>query len=418
MDLKIFENKRVVIAVSTGVDSMVLLEKMLQVNCEVYVVYVRHHHRVRVGLESDFFVKYCQDRKINLTTYDYHHSTGNFESQARDYRYKCFYEVYVKYNCDYLLTAHHGDDLVETIMMRQLRGTDIKGIGGFREFSFMNGMNVARPLLRYSKKQLREIAKNAKIIYYEDETNADTSYQRNFLRHEIIPKFNEGYINKFVNLSKEMYELSDYINEMVDKSVSVLNDIYLNTNNLDVRLHKYGIKQALFYLYGNDIKIVYDKHVKLILSLDVDDKLQLPKGYFAFKKSDCIVFSKVVEEKYRIKVTGDIIVPFLNSKIVFNSQGTQVLRFDDRVKFPLYVTNADLSKKIKCKSGTQKLNRVFIDNKISRHKRSSWPMLVDSSGEVLCVFGIKYSVFCLKDTMDYNFMLKYMCIYGGDDYNA
>lgn len=418
MNLDIFKNKSVVVAVSTGVDSMVLMHKMLQLDCNVIVVYVRHHHRVRVHIENEFFTEYCKEHEINLVTYDYHHKSGNFESVARDYRYQCFKEVYDKYNCDYLVTAHHGDDLVETMLMRQLRGTDINGVGGFREVSKMRGMNVARPLIEYSKRDLRKIASDENIPYYEDETNADISYQRNFLRHEIIPKFGSGYIKKYVNLSREVYELSDYISEVVDEHITVLNDIYLTTSNLDRRLYKYGIKKCLHYLYGNDVKILYDKHVKLIEEMVDGDKLEIPKRYFVFRKQDQLIFTKALEEKYSYEYSDKLEIHFLNSYINFNVSEGDVIRVDERVKFPLYIKNASLDMVMETHNGTQKLNRIFINAKVPRHKRTSWPVLIDSSGKVICVFGIKYSVFCLKDTTGYNYMLKYICIYKGDDYNA
>ncbi len=418
MNLNIFENKRVVIAVSTGVDSMVLMHKMLQVNCEVFVCYVRHHHRERVQIENEFFTKYCLENNINLITFDYFHESGNFESVAREYRYKCFKEVYDKYKCQYLLTAHHGDDLVETMLMRQLRGTDVNGVGGFREFSIMNGMNVARPLLDYSKNDLRHIASDENIPYYEDETNADISYQRNFLRHEIIPKFGNGYIKKYVSLSKEMYELSDYIKDVVDKHIEVLTDIYLNLDDLDYRLYKYGIKKALHYLYGSDVKFVYDKHVKMIENMKDFEKIQIPKGYFVFKEPSRLIFTKAKESVYNYELKDNLHINFLNSSISFSDNGKDVIRLDDQVKFPLYVKNASMDMEINCHNGRQKLNRIFINCKVPRHKRTSWPVLVDSNNNVICIFGLKYSVFCLKDTSKYKYMLKYICIYKGDDYNA
>ncbi len=418
MDLELFTNKKVVIAVSTGVDSMVLLNKMLQIDCSVFVVYVRHYHRERVHIENEFFIKYCSDNKIHLTTYDYHHINGNFESKARDYRYQCFKEVYEKYNCDYLLTAHHGDDLVETMLMRQLRGTDIHSVGGFREFSVINGMNVARPLVTYAKSDLRLIAENENIPYYEDETNRDISYQRNFLRHEIIPKFNLGYIKKFNNLSAEMYELSDFISDYVSEHITVLNDIYLNTKSIDKRMYKYGIKKCFNLLYENNINDITDKHVHLVENMLENDKVQLPKQYYVFFKDGIYTFTKAISENYCYEYNQDLKVSFLNSELIFSEDSPQIIRLDESVKLPLKIVNAKMDMKIKMSKGHQKLNRVFINAKVPKHKRASWPVLIDSNDNIICVFGIKYSVFCLNDLTNSKIVIKYKCIFKGDDYNA
>ncbi len=416
MDYEIFKNKKLVLAVSTGVDSMVLLNKVMKIDCEIFIVYVRHHHRERVHIENEFFIKYCEDNQLNLITYDYYHQNGNFESLARNYRYECFKEVYDKYNCDYLLTAHHGDDLVETILMRQLRGSDLNSIGGFREFSTRSEMKIARPLLEYSKQDLRMYADEHNIPYYEDETNADISYQRNYLRHEVIPKFGLHYIKRYVNFSREMYELSDFVNEVVDQYITVLNDIYLDVKVLDKRIIKYAVKKCLSYLYGDDIKNIFDKHVDLIVNMESGSKLQLPNKYFVFFTNSQYIFSKCIDEVYQYEYQAGLEVNFLNSKLVFGKG--KKLYLDSSVVFPLRVVNADLKMKIKNKNGTQQLNRVFINAKVPSHKRKSWPILIDSNDEVICVFNIKYSKLCINDTPNVKYMIQYYCDFGGDDYNG
>ncbi len=416
VDYQSFENKNVLLAVSTGVDSMVLLHKMMQINCNIFVVYVRHHHRIRVHIENEFFTQFCKDNNLNLTTYDYYHIDGNFESVARTYRYKCFKEVYDRHECDYLLTAHHGDDLVETMLMRQLRGTDINSVGGIREFSFRFGMNIARPLLMYSKFDIREYAKKYCLIYFEDETNTDISYKRNFLRHEIIPKLGQGYVKKYNNLSKELYELSDYINDVVNSAITVYSDIYLDVSSLDKRIYKYGIKNCLKHLYKDDIKVIYDKHVNLIELMKNQEKLQLPHNYYVFYKDNTYIFSKCQSEKYSYTYEKGLEVKFLNSKIVF--EGDSVIRLSDEVVFPLRVENASLDYYIENNNGKQKLNRVFINAKIARHKREGWPVLLDATDKVICVFGIKYSKYCLSDANEYKCMIQYKCEFKGDDYSA
>ncbi|MFV0425067.1 MAG: tRNA lysidine(34) synthetase TilS [Bacilli bacterium] len=413
MNYQKFEGKKVLLAVSTGVDSMVLLHMFMQINCEVYIIYVRHHHRVRVYIENEFFTKFCERNNLHLTTYDYYHVDGNFESVAREYRYRCFKEVYDKYECDFLLTAHHGDDLVETMLMRQLRGTDLNGVGGIREYSYRFGMNIFRPLIEYSKLDIREYANQHNLSYFEDETNMDVSYRRNFLRHEIIPKFGRGYVKKFNNLSRELYELSDYVNSVVNSHIVKYNDIYLNVSDLDKKLFKYGIKNCLKLLYESNINVIYDKHVNLILKMKENDKIELPCTYFVFFKNNKFVFSKCVDEVYQYEYMKNLKVSFLNSKLKFI--GEKTLYLDEEIKYPLKIKNANLNWVIENKNGSQKLNRVFINAKVPIHKRKSWPVLIDSNGVVICVFGVKYSKYCLKNTNNYKYMIQYSCDFKGDD---
>ncbi len=415
-DTSYFKNKTVLLAVSTGVDSMVLLDILRKEECNIVIVYVRHHHRIRVHIENEFLTTFCSRNNLKLITYDYYHVDGNFESVARQYRYNCFKEVYDKYECDYLLTAHHGDDLVETMLMRQLRGSDINGLGGIRRFSMRFGMNIARVLLDYSKQDIREYANENNLIYFEDETNTDVSYKRNFLRHEIVPKLGKGYVKKYNSLSTELYELSDYVNDVVNKNIYMYSDIYFNTENIDKRLYKYGIKNCLKLLYKDDVHIIYDKHVSLIESMSEGEKLQLPHKYFAFYKNKHYIFSKCFEEKYCYEYNDDLVVNFLNSKIVFS--GERQLKLSSEVVLPLRVENANLDWYIDNQNGRQKLNRVFINAKVAHHKRSSWPVLLDSEDKVICVFGIKYSKYCVRDVKTSKIMIQYMCEFKGDDYSA
>ncbi|MFV0498760.1 MAG: tRNA lysidine(34) synthetase TilS [Bacilli bacterium] len=416
MDIDKLKNKRLLLAVSTGVDSMVILDMIRKLDCDIHVIYIRHHHRIRVYIESEFFTTFCNRNNLDLTTYDYYHVDGNFESVAREFRYKCFKEVYDKYDCDYLITAHHGDDLVETMLMRQLRGTDLNSVGGIREFSKCFGMNIARPLLKFSKMELREYANKHKIIYFEDETNSDISYKRNFLRHEIIPKLGEGYIKKYNSLSQELYEVSDYINDKVNKYINLYTDVYLKYTMLDKRILKYGVKNCLKILYDDNIINIYDKHLYLIIDMKIGDKIELPLGYFVFKNQNEYIFSKCLDFTYDYEYKKNLVVEFLNSKLSFI--GDQVLNLSSEVVFPLRIKNADMNLYIENSNGRQKLNRVFINAKVLAHKRASWPILIDSENKVICVFGIKYSKYCLKNVKNHNNVIQYKCEFKGDDFIA
>ena len=126
----------VVVGVSSGPDSMALLSLLLKVreekNLDIVVAHIHHNLRKESDEEYEFTKKYseehnCKFESIKFDTYE----TNSIENEARERRYNFFEEVLDKYNSKYLLTAHHGDDLIETILMRLTRGSSIGGYSGF-----------------------------------------------------------------------------------------------------------------------------------------------------------------------------------------------------------------------------------------------------------------------------------------------
>lgn len=109
---------------------------------------------------------------------------GDFEEKARIERYRIFREIAKDKNCQYIFTAHHGDDQAETLYMRLKSGTSLKGLQGIQED---RGDGVFRPLLHLTKNDLHDYAEEHELDWCEDETNADTTYERNRTRHVTLP---------------------------------------------------------------------------------------------------------------------------------------------------------------------------------------------------------------------------------------
>ena len=132
----ISDNDFVVIALSGGPDSMALLNIIFElrkiININIVCAHVNHNVRKESDDEKIFVENYCKDNNV---IFEYmkinNYPDGNFEMIARCKRYEFFNEIVQKYNAKVLLTAHHGDDLMETILMRLVRGSSLKGYGGF-----------------------------------------------------------------------------------------------------------------------------------------------------------------------------------------------------------------------------------------------------------------------------------------------
>ena len=163
-------DKKVLIAVSTGVDSMVLLNlaiKYLDKN-NIGIVHVNHNKRIESDTEEEYLKSYCL--KHNLAFYVHHlvqNNDENFQSYARSVRYDFFCDISIKYNYEYLLTAHHAEDNLETIVMRFLKSSSLKGYAGMEKETTYKNLKVYRPLLEISKDFILSYAKKHKIKYFK-----------------------------------------------------------------------------------------------------------------------------------------------------------------------------------------------------------------------------------------------------------
>lgn len=201
---------RVLLAISGGLDSICLLHwccsqaEMLGLK---KIIACHIHHGIR-GLDADndaLFVKNLADQwKIpfiqkNIDGMQLIYK-GNFESRARELRYEIFKQILKEENLEAVFTAHHTDDQAETLYMRMLRGTSLKGLQGILS---ERPDKIVRPFISVSRKNLLDYAKKNQLSWQEDSTNRDISYKRNFTRHHLLP-----------NLKKEVPQISEKLSHI------------------------------------------------------------------------------------------------------------------------------------------------------------------------------------------------------------
>lgn len=186
--------KRLLVAVSGGPDSIVLLDALCREGFSVVVAHCNFHLRGEASNEDAIFVQqlankyqvpYCQidfdtekvaeERKVSI------------EMAARDLRYEWFEQMADEHDCDLIAVAHNADDVVETFFLNLTRGSGLQGLSGMAE---LRG-RVVRPLLKVSRKQIMEYIAEYQLQYRIDATNLETIYTRNKLRHNILPQFEE-----------------------------------------------------------------------------------------------------------------------------------------------------------------------------------------------------------------------------------
>ncbi|MBO0474935.1 tRNA(Ile)-lysidine synthetase [Enterococcus sp. DIV0840] len=216
-------NQKILLAVSGGVDSMILLE-LMQIaaqkdHLELVVAHIDHQLRIESKAEADYLKSYCLKKEIPYYSkvWEELDKTKDTEARARKFRYDFFAEIMEQEEISLLLTAHHSDDQAETILMKLTRGSALLNLVGIRaKQSFGNG-ELIRPFLIFSKERLEQFAKESAIVYFEDSSNQSNTYMRNRFRHQVVPllkKENPKFLQHIADFSEQI-TLADEIIQFV-----------------------------------------------------------------------------------------------------------------------------------------------------------------------------------------------------------
>lgn len=192
LDQAVFEQlaankRRVVLACSGGVDSMVLLHLLRQtaVRNKLLVVHINHQLQAMAGQWAQFVAQQCQDVAHKIIDVEVQDLGQGLEASARYARYQAFEQLLGKN--DLLLTAHHLDDQVETLFLRLLRGSSLSGLSAMQAWRPCGRGMLYRPLLEVTRARIIDYAQAHNLQWIEDPSNTDTQYDRNFLRQQVLP---------------------------------------------------------------------------------------------------------------------------------------------------------------------------------------------------------------------------------------
>lgn len=218
----ITSDKRIVLAYSGGLDSAALLHLLASsIDHSRLLIWHINHNLQKCALEMELF---CADQadlyslSFKATRLDLSHIKSNIEAQARDARYTVFSKELDSHS-DILLTAHHADDHVESMLLNLCRGTGISGLRGIgRDVTLKNVLTI-RPLIFYSRSEIKDYAKNNAIVWFDDPSNASNIFDRNYIRHDIVPLFKKRWpsINRsFQQVAAHQKEAQDCLKELAE----------------------------------------------------------------------------------------------------------------------------------------------------------------------------------------------------------
>jgi len=233
-NLSFLTDEKLLIAISGGIDSVVLTDLMHQLKFSISLAHCNFSLRGKESNKDEQFVKNLGE-KLNAPTFTIQFDTDKYATEngistqmaARDLRYNWFEKICKKNNIDYIITAHQKDDVIETFIINLTRGTGLNGLTGIPE---ING-NIVRPLLPFDRNDILIYATKNKLQWREDQSNSSIKYVRNKIRHKIVPVLKElnpslldSFQNTLENLKGSQQIVKDRIENIKQKVTITLNN--------------------------------------------------------------------------------------------------------------------------------------------------------------------------------------------------
>jgi len=401
------EGKKLLIAISGGIDSVVLTYLLKKLNHQVFLAHCNFQLRDN---ESDLDEKFVLElgKKLDIKTFSTKFDTKDYAEKnklsvqiaARELRYAFFDKLVEENNLDFTVTAHHADDNLETFLINLTRKTGLEGLTGIPE----KNNNIIRPLLPFSREQIHNFAKQNAINWREDQSNSETKYIRNKIRHEVIPILKE--------INPSLLESFNQTTEFLDQSSSIVSDRIEMISKEIISFEKEHIKfdvqkikalnnpKAYLYYFLKDYGFKEWNNVEELLSSQSGKQLE-NNEYILFKDRDFLLLTK--KEKFT----------FRNQKVYqINNNNTSELE----IPFKIHIENTTKTKVVGKKTilvdknlvfyplilrqkkdgdffyptgmtGKKKVSKFFKDEKLSALDKNNVWLLCDSNDQVIWIIG-------------------------------
>jgi tRNA(Ile)-lysidine synthase len=403
------KDQKLLIAVSGGLDSVVLTHLFSELNIPISLAHCNFQLRKKESDLDEEFVKKISQKTSNQI-FNIKFKTEEFSKKhklstqiaARELRYNWFQELLKQKHLDFVLTAHHADDNLETFLINLTRGT---GLDGFTGIPAING-NIVRPLLAFSREEILAYAQTNNIVWREDASNASTKYIRNKIRHQIVPvlkEINPNLLETFARTSANLKESKQIIE---DKLADISSEVMETTYSIGLQITKFSI--AKINELSNPKAYLYPllKAYNFTAWNDIYNLLSAQSGKQIFSKThrllkdrDFLILSAKIlstasEEKFRVEKNAlEILNPIhlifedIHQKSTENKQTIYVDK--DVLKYPLIVRkwrNGDYFYPIGMQ-GKKKLSNYFKDEKFSLFEKEDTWLLCTAENEIIWVIN-------------------------------
>jgi len=398
--------KKLLLATSGGLDSMIMVDLFHKLSFEIAIAHCNFQLRGIESFEDQNFVQnYADTNEIDvfITQFDTVTFAKDFKLSiqvaARELRYSWFYELLETKKYDYILTAHHADDSLETFVINLIRGTGIEGLTGIPA---QNG-NIIRPLLIFSRQEIEQYAKENNIEWREDSSNTSDKYLRNKIRHNVVPvlkELNSDFLSSFLKTqtylqeSKAMAEDASilvYQQVAEDKGEEIHFDL--------IKLKQLPNYKSYLYQWLNEFKFsAWDDIYDLVDGQS--GKQVFSEGFRLLKDRDSLILCPInvddeIEEYYIFKDQKEINIPLSLSflKVTDTSlvSNTTIFVDEDKLWFPLVLRrwkHGDKFQPTGMEGKSKKVSKFFKDNKLSLiEKENSW--ILCSDNQIVWIVGFR-----------------------------
>ena len=330
-----YNPSHLIIGFSGGVDSRVILDITKQINIPKIAIHINHN----INKMADSWQNFCYKTAENLSIEFIEHKLGecpkkeSFEAWASKQRMDFFEKIMSNFENPLLILGHHQNDQAETFILQAIRGSGTAGLSGMPFYKRLEKGAIIRPLLNISREKIEKYALSKSLKWVEDDSNLDTKYRRNFIRHEIIPKLKKYYPSVDMTLSRSA-KLCAKSNNILNKLLlKELNNIQTKNNNigviefikldLDIQeniLHLWFKKNTNFSLKNNQINSLI-KHInsksETGFNYRVSSQYSISINYNEIqiiKESKQLSFNKEEDIKQWL-LENNLLIPFENLKI-------------------------------------------------------------------------------------------------------
>lgn len=424
------KNETVVVALSGGVDSMVLFNILQRLKAKPNLVIAHVNHKQRKESEAEYSNIKALANTLNIPFEGYSLNMEvkrNFHDESRNQRYDFFKVVAQKHNSKKIVLAHHKDDQVETILMRIVRGSSFSGYAGIPYIRKEGNISFIRPLMKYSKEDILEYAENSNIVFYEDLSNQDPKYTRNRFRNTIIPMLKK----ENPNIDDKIIQLQDYI-QSADVVLERLKSDFLKTyclhntvdltsfNTLDHILKIKVLKHMINIGTADSVEVSYEQYnniIEVCLNKSANKRITLNKSFSFYKEYEYAYVSKPPKVKQINVVVNAFKEYFIddNKSVIFSDKkldknySNYIELCYNKLVFPVTLRNRKNGDKITLKSGTKKVKDLLIDLKIPLSKRDNI-IIIANENEILGIPSLKKAVYSEDcDKKIYIYEVNWLC---------
>lgn len=402
-NLSFLNGKKLLLAVSGGIDSMVLVHLCHQLNLDFAIAHCNFQLRGEESNDDEAFVAH-QAKLLKISIFIERFDTQTFAEQqkmsiqvvARNLRYEWFYSLLANHNFDYILTAHHLDDSLETFLINFTRGSGIEGLTGIPQ----QNDKIVRPLLNFSRNDIEVFAQDNTVEWREDSSNATDKYWRNKLRHDVIPvlkELNPSLLASFENTVLHLKQTQSLAEDAVKSLYQTVVTEEEHHTVIDLKkLLKYANYKAYLFEWlqpfgFSDWTAVYD------LLEAQSGKQVLSESHILLKNRGVLLLfpklAKTNEEVYWItKDQSEVKVPlkmsFCNVGDISNQSSNVIFVDEDLLQFPLILRRWQEGDVFQPSgmTGKKKLSKFFKDEKFSLlDKANAW--LLCSENQIIWIVG-------------------------------